>query len=314
MLFESLGLEESFIRGDELNIDGLRVALALPPTDTSAVADSVAAPVAEANPDSSNIINPSGFKYALNQLRLENSRLAYRVKGSEDSTMQQINFEDLVADQLNFTVEDLYVGETEARLEVPRLTFVEAKSGFRLNELAMSAQVASPRGAMPEVKAELTELKTGHSALNGNARVALTLADNTAELMRSLAVQSRLDGAVGWAWPMRPTSPTRSTAYRRSKNCRPSSRGRWLSPRATATFRTWRFTSMINWHCAPRLRSKTCPPWIQQWPVLLTSMCRCPSFLPTWVFWINLFPPPLSNTFRPPTILTCCSPLRPRAT
>ena len=191
MLFESLGLEESFIRGDELNIDGLRVALALPPTDTSAVADSVAAPVAEANPDSSNIINPSGFKYALNQLRLENSRLAYRVKGSEDSTLQQINFEDLVADQLNLTVEDLYVGETEARLEVPRLTFVEAKSGFRLNELAMSAQVA-----MPEVKAELTELKTGHSTLNGNVRVALTLADNTAELMRSLAVQSRLDGAV----------------------------------------------------------------------------------------------------------------------
>ena len=191
MLFESLGLEESFIRGDELNIDGLRVALALPPTDTSAVADSVAAPVAEANADSSNIINPSGFKYALNQLRLENSRLAYRVKGSEDSTMQQINFEDLVADQLNLIVEDLYVGETEARLEVPQLSFVEAKSGFRLDELAMSAQVA-----MPEVKAELIELKTGHSALNGNVRVALTLADNTAELMRSLAVQSRLDGAV----------------------------------------------------------------------------------------------------------------------
>ena len=191
MLFESLGLEESFIRGDELNIDGLRVALALPPTDTSAVADSVAAPVAEANPDSSNIINPSGFRYALNQLRLENSRLAYRVKGSEDSTVQQINFEDLVADQLNLTVEDLYVGETEARLEVPNLSFVEAKSGFRLDELAMSADVA-----MPEVKAELTELKTGHSALNGNVRLAMTLTDNTAELMRSLAVQSRLNGAV----------------------------------------------------------------------------------------------------------------------
>ena len=197
MLFESLGLEESFIRGDELTIDGLRVALALPPTDTSAVAtvdtaaDSVAAPVASTDPDSSNIINPSGFKYALNTLLLENSRLAYRVKGSEDSTLQQINFEDLVADQLNLTVEDLYVGETEARLEVPRFTFVEAKSGFRLDELAMSADVA-----MPEVKAELTELKTAHSALNGNVRVGLTLSDSTAELMRSLAVQSTLNGAV----------------------------------------------------------------------------------------------------------------------
>ena len=193
MLFESLGLEESYIRGDKLSIDGLRVALALPPSDTSAVAvtDSVAAPVATTDPDSSNIINPSGFRYALNELLLENSRLAYRVKGSEDSTLQQINFEDLVADQLNLTVEDLYVGETEARLEVPRLTFVEAKSGFRLDELAMTANVA-----MPSVEAELTELKTGHSALNGNVRVGVTLADNTAALMRSLAVQSRLDGAV----------------------------------------------------------------------------------------------------------------------
>ncbi len=196
MRFETLGLEESFVRGDELTIDGLQVALALPPADTSlvdtaSVATAAPEPVAEAGGNSSNIINPSGYRFSLNELRLENSRLAYRVKGSEDSTLQQINFEDLVADQLNLTVEDLYVGETEARLALPRFTFVEAKSGFRLDEFAMSADVA-----MPQVKAELTELKTGHSALNGNVRVALTLAETTAELMRSLTVQSGLDGAV----------------------------------------------------------------------------------------------------------------------
>lgn len=191
MLFESLGLEESFIQGDELNIDGLRVALALPPTDTTAVVDSVATPVAAANPDSSNIINPSGFRYALNELLLKNSRLAYRVKGSEDSTLQQINFEDLVADQLNLTVKDLYVGETEVRLEVPQLSFVEAKSGFRLDELAMTANVD-----MPNMEAKLTELTTEHSSLNGNVRVGMTLTESTAELMRSLTVQSRLNGAV----------------------------------------------------------------------------------------------------------------------
>ncbi len=191
MLFESLGLDESHIQGDELTIDGLRVALALPPADTTTVVNSLAAPVAAVNPDSSNIINPSGFKYSLNKLLLENSRLAYRVKGSEDSTLQQINFADLVADQLNLTVEDLYVGDTEARLSIPRFTFVEAKSGFRLDELAMSANVA-----MPAVEAELTALKTGHSALNGNVRVGVTLAESTAELMRSLTVQSRLEGAV----------------------------------------------------------------------------------------------------------------------
>ena len=193
MLFESLGLEESYIQGDELTIDGLRLALALPPADTSATAavDSTAAPVATAETDSSNIINPSGFRYSLDELLLEDSRIAYRIKGSEDSTQQQINFENLVADQLNVAVEDIYVGETDARLDVQRFSFVEANSGFRVDELALAAQVA-----MPSVQAELTALKTNHSTLNGNFDLAMTLAESTADLMRSLKIDSRLDNTI----------------------------------------------------------------------------------------------------------------------
>ena len=204
MLFKSLGLEESYIQGDELTIDGLRVALALAPTDTAAVgaaADTVAtvmedaatAPVTsnETGVDSSNVINPSGFRYALNKFLLENSQVAYRVKGSEDSTMQQINFEDLLVDQLNLEIEDIYVGETDARLDLQRFTFVEAKSGFRLDEFALTTQVD-----MPSVQAELTALKTNHSNLNGNLDLGVTLAESTADLMQSLNVSSRLDGMV----------------------------------------------------------------------------------------------------------------------
>ena len=202
MLFKSLGLDESYIQGDELTIDGLRVALALPPADTTAMttADTVTtgagaarAPVAttEAEVDSSNIINPSGFRYSLDKLLLENSQVAYRVKGSEDSTLQQINFEDLLVDQLTLEVEDIYVGETDARLDVQQFTFTEAKSGFRLAELALAAQVD-----MPSVQADLTALKTNRSALNGNLELGVTLAESTADLMRSLNVNSRLDGMV----------------------------------------------------------------------------------------------------------------------
>ena len=198
MLFESLGLEESYIQGDELTIDGLRVALALPPTDTSAVADTtaaepVASPVAttEAGADSSNIINPSGFRYSLNTFLLENSQVAYRIKGSEDTTLQQINFEDLLVDQLDLEIDDIYVGETDARLDVQRFTFLEAKSGFRLDELALAAQVD-----MPSVQADLTALKTNHSALNGNLALGVTLAESNADLIQSLNVDSRLDGMV----------------------------------------------------------------------------------------------------------------------
>ena len=202
MLFESLGLEESFIQGDELTIDGLRVALALPPTDTSATvaADTTTTepppPVATGEPgatgaDSSNIINPSGFRYALNKFLLENSQVAYRIKGSEESTLQQINFEDLVVDQLNVEINDIYVGETEARLNVPRFTFVEAKSGFRLDELALAAQVD-----MPQVAAQLNALETNHSNLNGNIELSMTLEESTAALVESLKVDSRLNSAV----------------------------------------------------------------------------------------------------------------------
>ena len=200
MLFESLGLEESYIQGDELTIDGLRVALALPPTDTSSVvADTVATPpaVAENNSastgavDSSNIINPSGFRYALNEFLLKDSRVAYRIKGSEDSTLQQINFEDLMADQIRIEINDIYVGETEARLDMPRFTFVEANSGFRLDEFALAAQVD-----MPQVAAQLTELTTNHSALNGNIKLAMRLEETTAALVESLKVDSRLSKAV----------------------------------------------------------------------------------------------------------------------
>ncbi len=196
MLFESLGLEESFIQGDELTIDGLRVALALPPTDTTVTADTIATKppppsTNEAGADSSNIINPSGFRYALNTFLLENSQIAYRIKGSEDSTLQQINFEDLVVDQLNVEINDIYVGETEARLDLPRFTFTEANSGFRLDEFALAAQVD-----MPQVAAQLTELKTNHSTLNGNIELAMTLAESTAALVESLKVNSRLNNAV----------------------------------------------------------------------------------------------------------------------
>lgn len=197
MFFESLGLDESFIQGDELTVDGLQLALALPPTDTSAtaVADTTATvttpPSNESAVDSSNIINPSGFRYALNELLLENSRIAYRVKGGEDTTMQQINFEDLVADQLNLAAQDIYVGETEVKLQIPQFSFVETNSGFRLAELAVATDID-----MPRVAARLTALETNNSTLNGGLELSMTLADNTAELVRSIALESELDEAV----------------------------------------------------------------------------------------------------------------------
>ena len=200
MLFETLGLDESYIQGDELTIDGLRVAVALPPPDTSAVAaaDTLAADLPEApvastsaEVDSSNIINPSGYRFSLNTFLLKNSRVAYKIKGSEVPAQQQINFEDLIADQLNLNIDDIYVGETQATLDLSQFSFVESKSGFRLDEFAVATEVD-----MPTVQANLTALKTNHSSLNGNLDVSVTLAESMADLIQSLKVNSRLNGMV----------------------------------------------------------------------------------------------------------------------
>ena len=121
--------------------------------------------------------------------------MAYRVKGSEDPTLRQINFEDLVADQINLEIEDLYVGETEVKLAIPEFAFVEAKSGFQLTEFAAAAQVD-----MPQIATQLTALKTNHSTLNGNVDLSMTLAESTAELVRSIELESTLDQAeIGFA-------------------------------------------------------------------------------------------------------------------
>ena len=189
MVFESLGLEESYIQGDELNVDGLTFAFVQAPS--SSAPDTTAVSPVESD-SAANVINPSGFAYSLNTLNIENSQIAYRVKGpGGDSVMQQINFENMIADQINLLAQDIEVGETSASGEIEDFSFVETKSGFRLDQLAVSTAVD-----MPTVQGKLTDLKTNHSKINGNLAFSITLADDMTTMMNSLTVDSRLNNTV----------------------------------------------------------------------------------------------------------------------
>lgn len=189
MLFDKLGLEESHIQGDELDIDGLHFAMLLPPDSpaNSAAADSVASDTTQTE----DVLNPSGFAYSLNELEIDSSQITYRVKQPGTADDKQLNFEDLTLNNLQTRIEDLHVGANDIALYLQNLAFTEANSGFELNKLEARADVN-----MPQVKGELLNLETSHSQLNGTVRASVTLADDMQELIESLKVDSELSQAV----------------------------------------------------------------------------------------------------------------------
>ncbi len=210
MLFETLGLEESYIQGDELTIDGLQFAMAVPPAtadsavanaaaavDTAAVDTTAVAAAADAAPadtvalDSADVLNPSGFAYALNELNITNSQITYRVKQTDVAESQQLNFENMALEDLNTSVEDLQIGENDIQLHLQQLAFTEVNSGFALKKLEARAQVD-----MPQVAGELLSLETSHSQLKGGMQISMTLADDMQELVKSLKFDSEFNQTI----------------------------------------------------------------------------------------------------------------------
>ncbi|MEQ9440788.1 MAG: translocation/assembly module TamB domain-containing protein [Cyclobacteriaceae bacterium] len=191
LLLETLGLSEEHIQADELAIDALKVALRLPRT---AAPDSTAQSEPEAEtPDSlKNVINPSGYAFSLADFSIANSQIDYQVGPQNQSdSSAQMNFENLFIADLGVQITDVEVGRTNAALNLEQFTFAEQRSGFELQEFALVANIN-----MPKVQATLQQLKTGHSNLNGTIDIGLALEENTADLINSLTLQSKLDRAV----------------------------------------------------------------------------------------------------------------------
>ncbi len=192
MLFNKLGLEESHIQGDKLNVDGLQFAMLLPPTDTTAAADTtnVADTTAMAATQTQDVLNPSGFAYSLNEFVLDNSQVTYRVKQPDTTAAGQLDFEDMVLADLQTHIEDIEVGKNNIALYLENLAFREARSGFAVNKMVAKATID-----MPAVNADLMDLETPNSQLNGNMQVSMKLAETTKELIGSLKFNSELNSA-----------------------------------------------------------------------------------------------------------------------
>ncbi len=184
LLFDKIALEEEIISASEIDIDGLVFSMLVPATSADTTAQQ------ESDTTDSNVINPSGFTFEVGLLTIANSKVGYQVgqQPSEDSLAGQMNFENLALADIQTTVENVFVGATELSLDMPNMSFVEANSGFRLEEFSAQATLD-----MPSVQATVRELRTANSELNGTIEYGMQLTDNTAEMMNSIRLQSELN-------------------------------------------------------------------------------------------------------------------------
>ncbi|MDF9800533.1 translocation and assembly module TamB [Catalinimonas alkaloidigena] len=189
LLFDKISLDEQLISASELDIDGLAFSMQVPASpDTT-----TAAPAQQQETDTtdSNVINPSGFTFALDEILIANSEIGYQVGQVNQDTSQQMNFENLALTDIQLEVENVEVGAKTVSLDLPLLAFVESNSGFQLQELAAQVNMN-----MPSIALTLNELRTGHSELNGSIDYSMRLAETTAELMNSISLKSDLNSTI----------------------------------------------------------------------------------------------------------------------
>ena len=175
---ETLGLDKSHIRVEEINIDGLDFRFfqlaATAPQDTIA-ADT-----------SSSALNPSGFRFSVSQLLVDNSHVAFTTDTTH--TAGQINFGNLDLDQLHIDIADIEIRENDILANIKKTAFEEKNSQFALKDLALDVALE-----MPSLKAALTQLATNNSNLKGQINLSLPDINSPDSLLSLLILQANLD-------------------------------------------------------------------------------------------------------------------------
>lgn len=175
---KTLGLEESHIQANEISIDELDfrfLQLAAAPQDTLSLEE----------PGSSSPLNPSGFKFSVNRLLVENSHVAFTTDTTNSDT--QINFGNLDLAQLHIDMADIEIGENNILANIQKIAFEEQNSQFTLKDLALNVALE-----MPSVKAQLTQLATNNSSLDGQIDVTLSDINSPDSLLNLLILEANL--------------------------------------------------------------------------------------------------------------------------
>lgn len=188
---ETLGLEEEHIRINNVAIRDLDILFAQVPTPAA---------VQNAPPPDSLVaeepveldsawLNPSGFRYSLHELSIENSNIRYQA--AEETEGSQLNFENLELAGLNLQLEDFYLAGDTLWAQLETLSFTEELSGFTLNDLGFEVKVEESL-----VAASLQKFITPNSRLDDEfviERLDLTAGD---DMLAQLRAGAQIDEAV----------------------------------------------------------------------------------------------------------------------
>ncbi len=188
---ETLGLEEEHIKINNVDIRALDVLFAQAPTTSGSntpPADSLAA--GEPLELDSAWLNPSGFRYSLNELSIENSHIRYKAT-AEETEAKELNFENLELASLDLKMEDFYLAGDTLWMQLQTLNFTEKLSGFTLNDLAFKVKVEEAL-----VAASLQKFITPNSRLDDKfviEKLDLTAGD---DMLAQLQAAAQIEEAV----------------------------------------------------------------------------------------------------------------------
>jgi hypothetical protein len=191
--FETLGLDEEHLRIDNVSLRELDVFFHQPTLATADSVEQAADTLAnkQVNELDSAWLNPSGFRYTVDNFTIENSHIRYLALDESGQANEKVDFEDLELADLNLELNNFYLAGDTTRAELNMLSFLEQQSTFRLNSLAAAVEVEQSI-----VTARLREFITANSRLDDEILIQgldLTAGD---ELLAKLEARADIEEAV----------------------------------------------------------------------------------------------------------------------
>ncbi len=189
---ETLGLNEEHIRIDNIDVRRLNVLFRQPPVE----ADSSFSQVADVDTTATETVeldsawlNPTGFRYTINNFSIENSEILFQT--SQEAEKGTLNFENVHLADLNLQMQNIYAGSDTLTAGLEKLSLLERNSNFLLKSLAFDVAIRGPL-----VSAGLREFITANSRLEDE--IVIENLDITAgdDMLAKLQARAKVENAV----------------------------------------------------------------------------------------------------------------------
>ncbi|AHM60862.1 hypothetical protein D770_13040 [Flammeovirgaceae bacterium 311] len=184
---ETLGLEEQHVRVSNVDIRNLQGSFKQLSSTTAG--DNIATAEEVTQELDSAMLNPSGFRIAVEDFNVKNTRFHFQT--SEAAQEGTINFENLDLRNINIGISDFYLAGDTLRVNVDQLAAIEQISGFVLENFAMNVALE-----LPMFSGALKEVITPHTRITDEVRIEQLSLKPGADMLASLQMSANISNAV----------------------------------------------------------------------------------------------------------------------